>query len=136
MDKLHFDGPIVLAVMDGVGIAPDGPGNAVTLAHTEFLDRVSKSYLNIPLRASGEAVGIMPGDMGNSEVGHNALGSGQIIKQGIASVEEAFSTGRIWESRAWKEAIENVKNNNSTLHFSGIFSDGNIHANIAHPSRL
>ena len=136
MDKLHFDGPIVLAIMDGVGIAPDGPGNAVSLAHTEFLDRISKNYLNIPLRASGEAVGIMPGDMGNSEVGHNALGSGQIIKQGIASVEEAFSNGKIWESRAWKEIIGNVKNNHSTLHFSGIFSDGNIHANIAHLEKM
>ena len=136
MDKLHFDGPIVLVVMDGVGIAPEGPGNAVSLAHTEFLRRVSKNYLNIPLRASGEAVGIMPGDMGNSEVGHNALGSGQIIKQGIASVEEAFSTGKIWESRAWKEAIDNVLKNDSTLHFSGIFSDGNIHANIAHLEKM
>ena len=136
MNKLHFDGPIVLAVMDGVGIAPDGPGNAVSLAHTEFLDRISRSYLNIPLRASGEAVGIMPGDMGNSEVGHNALGSGQIIKQGIASVEEAFSTGKIWESRAWKEVIDNCFKNKSTLHFSGIFSDGNIHANINHLEKM
>ena len=136
MNKLHFDGPIVLAVMDGVGIAPDGPGNAVSLAHTEFLDRISKEYLNIPLRASGEAVGILPGDMGNSEVGHNALGSGQIIKQGIAGVEDAFSTGNIWESRAWREAIDNCLKNDSALHFSGIFSDGNIHANIAHLEKM
>lgn len=136
MDKLHFDGPIVLAVMDGVGIAPEGQGNAVNLAHTEFLDKAAKEYLDIPLRASGEAVGIMPGDMGNSEVGHNALGSGQIIKQGIAGVEDAFSTGKIWESRAWKEVIENVLKNKSTLHFSGIFSDGNIHANISHLEKM
>ena len=136
MDKLHFDGPIVLAVMDGVGIAPDGPGNAVSLAHTEFLDRISEEYLNIPLRASGEAVGILPGDMGNSEVGHNALGTGQIIKQGIAGVESAFSTGEIWESRAWKAVIDNCLKNNSTLHFSGIFSDGNVHANIAHLEKM
>lgn len=122
--------------MDGVGLAPDGPGNAVKLAHTEFLDKVSKEYLNIPLRASGEAVGILKGDMGNSEVGHNALGSGQIIKQGIAGVEEAFSTGKIWESRAWQTIIKNVNQNHSTLHFSGIFSDGNIHANIAHLEKM
>ena len=68
---LKYDGPIVLVVMDGVGIAPAGPGNAVKLAHTEFLDKAGKEYLNIPLRASGEAVGILKGDMGNSEVGHN-----------------------------------------------------------------
>lgn len=136
MDKLHFDGPVVLAVMDGVGIAPAGPGNAVSLAHTEFLDRASQEYLNIPLAASGEAVGTLKGDMGNSEVGHNALGSGQIIKQGIAGVEDAFKTGQIWDSRAWTAVIDNVLKNHSTLHFSGIFSDGNIHANIAHLEKM
>ena len=136
MNKLHFDGPIVLVVMDGVGIAPDGPGNAVSLAHTEFLDKVSKDYLNIPLRASGEAVGILPGDMGNSEVGHNALGSGQIIKQGIAGVEDAFSSGKIWDSTAWQKVVDNVLKNHSTLHFSGIFSDGNVHSSIAHLEKM
>ena len=122
--------------MDGVGIAPDGPGNAVSLAHTEFLDKVSKDYLNIPLRASGEAVGILPGDMGNSEVGHNALGSGQIIKQGIAGVEDAFSSGKIWDSTAWQKVVDNVLKNHSTLHFSGIFSDGNVHSSIAHLEKM
>ena len=136
MDKLHFDGPIVLAVMDGVGIAPDGPGNAVSLAHTEFLDKVSQEYLNIPLRASGEAVGILPGDMGNSEVGHNALGSGQIVKQGIAQVEDAFASGKIWDSEAWTKIIDNVLNKKSTLHFSGIFSDGNVHSSIEHLEKM
>ena len=133
---LKYDGPIVLVVMDGVGLAPDGPGNAVKLAHTEFLDKVSKEYLNIPLAASGEAVGILKGDMGNSEVGHNALGSGQIIKQGIASIEDSFKTGQIWDSKAWTKIIANVNQNHSTLHFSGIFSDGNIHANIAHLEKM
>lgn len=136
MNKLHFDGPIVLAVMDGVGIAPDNPGNAVRLAHTDFLDKISTTYLNIPLQASGEAVGILPGDMGNSEVGHNALGSGQIIKQGIAQVEDAFSSGKIWDSEAWNKIIDNVLTKKSTLHFSGIFSDGNIHSNIEHLEKM
>ena len=136
MNKLHFDGPIVLAVMDGVGIAPDGPGNAVRLARTDFLDKISTTYLNIPLQASGEAVGILPGDMGNSEVGHNALGSGQIIKQGIAQVEDAFSSGKIWDSEAWNKVIDNVLAKKSTLHFSGIFSDGNIHSNIEHLEKM
>jgi len=136
MDKLHFDGPIVLAVMDGVGIAPEGPGNAVRLAHTEFLDKASKEYLSIPLRASGEAVGILKGDMGNSEVGHNALGSGQIVKQGIAGVEDAFSSGKIWDSEAWVKVIDNVLKNQSTIHFSGIFSDGNVHSTIAHLEKM
>ena len=85
MDRgLHYDGPIVLVVMDGVGLTRETIGNAVRQARTEFLDRAIVNYLNIPLLASGEAVGIEPNTMGNSEVGHNALGAGQIVKQGIA----------------------------------------------------
>ncbi len=106
MNKLHYDGPIVLAILDGVGLRAARSGNAVRQAHTEFLDRAMVNYLNIPLLASGEAVGIMPGQMGNSEVGHNAIGSGQIIKQGIAGIEAAFATGDIWQSKAWKGAMK------------------------------
>ena len=137
MSSLSYKGPIVLAVMDGVGLAPAGPGNALSLAHTEFLDYALKFYPNRPLAASGEAVGILPGDMGNSEVGHNALGTGQIVKQGIAKIEAAFKSGEIFESRAWKTAIENVvKNTGRTLHFSGIFSDGNVHSSIEHLEKM
>ncbi len=106
MKKLHYDGPVVLVVMDGVGLSPSRSGNAFRQAHTEFLDYVITHYLNIPLAASGEAVGIMPGQMGNSEVGHNAIGAGQIIKQGIAGIEAAFASGDIWESKAWKGAMK------------------------------
>lgn len=135
MKKLHYDGPVVLVVMDGVGLSFRRSGNAVRQAHTEFLDSALANYLNIPLAASGEAVGIMPGQMGNSEVGHNALGSGQIIKQGIASIETAFKTGDIWKSKAWSGAIKWLKNEDGgghTLHFAGIFSDGGVHSDIAH----
>lgn len=106
MKKLHYNGPVVLAVLDGVGLRTARSGNAFRQAHTEFLDHALANYLNIPLAASGEAVGIMPGQMGNSEVGHNALGSGQIIKQGVASIEAAFATGDIWNSKAWKDAMK------------------------------
>ena len=108
MKNLHYDGPIVLAILDGVGLSAARSGNAVRQAHTEFLDQAMINYLNIPLLASGEAVGIMPGQMGNSEVGHNAIGSGQIIKQGIAQVEAAFATGGIWQSKAWKGAMKKL----------------------------
>lgn len=108
MKKLHYDGPVVLVVMDGVGLSPRRSGNAVRQAHTEFLDMAMGKYLNIPLEASGEAVGIMPGQMGNSEVGHNAIGAGQIIQQGIAQVEAAFKTGDIWMSRAWRGAMKHL----------------------------
>ncbi|MBQ6130342.1 phosphoglycerate mutase (2,3-diphosphoglycerate-independent) [Candidatus Saccharibacteria bacterium] len=135
---MNYDGPIVLVVMDGVGLAPAGPGNALSLAHTEFLDYALKTFPNRPLAASGEAVGILPGDMGNSEVGHNALGTGQIVKQGIAKVEDAFKTGEIFKSRAWTEIIANLKQNPSekTLHFSGIFSDGNVHSSLDHLEKM
>ena len=143
MQKLHYDGPVVLVVMDGIGLSPRRSGNAVRQAHTEFLDQAMLNYLNIPLAASGEAVGIMPGQMGNSEVGHNALGSGQIIKQGVAQVEAAFASGDIWQSRAWQGAIKWLKKGakgdlvtNHTLHFAGIFSDGGVHSHIAHLEKM
>jgi len=143
MQKLHYDGPVVLVVMDGVGLSPRRSGNAVRQAHTSFLDMVMLKYLNIPLAASGEAVGIMPGQMGNSEVGHNALGSGQIIKQGVAQVEEAFNSGDIWQSKAWQGAIKWLKKGNKddivqdhTLHFAGIFSDGGVHSDIRHLEKM
>lgn len=106
MKKLHYNGPVVLAIMDGVGLRTARSGNAFRQAHTEFLDQCLVKYLNIPLEASGEAVGIMPGQMGNSEVGHNAIGSGQIIKQGIAQIESAFQTGAVWDSKAWRGAMQ------------------------------
>lgn len=163
--KIHYDGPVVLVVMDGVGLGLRRSGNAVRQAHTEFLDRAMMNYLNIPLAASGEAVGIMPGQMGNSEVGHNAIGSGQIIKQGIAQVEAAFSTGDIWESKAWRGAMKFLKTGGDTtsasdktwatsaikfwqsqakispnalptLHFCGIFSDGGVHSDIKHLEQM
>lgn len=141
MKKLKYDGPVVLVVMDGIGLSPSRSGNAFRQAHTEFLDYAITHYLNIPLAASGEAVGILPGQMGNSEVGHNAIGSGQIIKQGIAGIEAAFATGDIWLSKAWKGAIKFIgvgddKSATGTLHFCGIFSDGGVHSDIKHLEQM
>lgn len=137
MRKLHYDGPVVLAVLDGVGLRTARSGNAVRQAHTEFLDRAITNYLNIPLAASGEAVGIMPGQMGNSEVGHNALGAGQIIQQGVAQVEAAFKTGGIWDSKAWRGMVDWLqKSPSGTLHFCGIFSDGGVHSDIRHLEQM
>ncbi len=132
MDKLQYNGPVVLAVLDGVGLAPDGPGNAVSKARTGFLGRASRDYLHIALDASGEAVGLVPGQMGNSEVGHNTMGTGRAIKQGIARIDEAFDTGEVFESEAWKKAISTK----GTLHFAGIFSDGGVHSHIDHLKKM
>ncbi|MBR1802291.1 2,3-bisphosphoglycerate-independent phosphoglycerate mutase [Candidatus Saccharibacteria bacterium] len=136
MDKLNYGGPVVLVVMDGVGLSRDLKGNAVLQAHTEFLDKAVQTQKTMGLKASGEAVGILAGQMGNSEVGHNALGAGQIIKQGIAKIEDELETGKIWESTAWTGAIANVKAHDSTLHFSGIFSDGGVHSDINHLEKM
>ena len=134
--KLNYNGPVVLAVLDGVGLRREIAGNAVKQAHTEFLNFAVANYKTTALAASGEAVGILADSMGNSEVGHNALGSGQIIKQGISSINDAISSGAIWETPTWKDIISRLKENNSTLHFSGIFSDGNVHSSIYHLERM
>ena len=135
--KLNYTGPVVLAILDGVGLRREVAGNAVKQAHTEFLNYAVGNYKTTSLEASGEAVGILPGNMGNSEVGHNVLGSGQIIKQGIAQINDAISSGAIWQSAAWQDISERLKNNpESTLHFSGIFSDGNVHSSIYHLEKM
>ena len=143
MDKLQFDGPVVLAILDGVGLAPDAPGNAVSRARTPFLGSTVQNCPHVALDASGEAVGLLPGQMGNSEVGHNTMGAGQVIKQGVARIEEAFASGEIYRSEAWQGAItrilsENVHNADAphTLHFAGIFSDGGVHSHISHLEQM
>ena len=137
MSRLHYQGPVVLAVMDGVGLSPLRSGNAVRQAHTEFLDYALTHYPNLPLAASGEAVGVMPGQMGNSEVGHNTLGSGQIIPQGIAQVEATFQSGTVWESRAWRDLVKYCQKHTApTLHFCGIFSDGGVHSDIKYLEQM
>ncbi|MBQ8738667.1 MAG: 2,3-bisphosphoglycerate-independent phosphoglycerate mutase [Clostridia bacterium] len=126
-------GPVLTIVMDGVGIAPEGVGNAVTSAYTPTLDYLMEKYPWVKLKAHGTAVGL-PGDddMGNSEVGHNALGSGQVFAQGAKLVSQSIENGKMFASDAWKAIVSGVKDNNSTLHFIGLFSDGNVHSHIDH----
>jgi 2,3-bisphosphoglycerate-independent phosphoglycerate mutase len=133
----RIKGPILTVVMDGIGLNSNKVGNAVAQAHTPVLDRLLKDYGNIALKAHGKAVG-MPSDedMGNSEVGHNALGSGQVYNQGASLVNDAIASGELFEKDAWKEIIGNAKSHNSTLHFLGLFSDGNVHSHIKHLKAL
>jgi len=130
---IDVKGPVLTIVMDGVGIAPDGVGNAVTSAYTPTLDMLMAKYPWVKLKAHGTAVGL-PGDddMGNSEVGHNALGSGQVFAQGAKLVSQSIENGKMFASDTWTEIVSNVKSNNSTLHFLGLFSDGNVHSHIDH----
>ena len=126
-------GPVVTIVMDGVGLAPDTPGNAVKAAYTPVLDRLMATYPTVSLKAHGTAVGLpSDDDMGNSEVGHNALGAGQVFAQGAKLVSNSIESGKMFASATWQELIANVKANGSTLHFLGLFSDGNVHSHIDH----
>ncbi len=126
-------GPVLTVVMDGIGIAPDTVSNAVASAYTPVLDRIMADYPTVKLKAHGTAVGLpSDDDMGNSEVGHNALGAGQVFAQGAKLVSQSIETGKMFASDTWKEIISNVKSNNSTLHFLGLFSDGNVHSHIDH----
>ena len=131
--KINVEGPVLTVVMDGVGIAPENAGNAVKLAYTPTLDMFAANYPMLRLKAHGTAVGLpSDDDMGNSEVGHNALGSGQVFAQGAKLVSQSIESGKMFASDTWKEVVANVKNNNSTLHFLGLFSDGNVHSHIDH----
>ncbi len=127
------DGPVVTIVMDGVGLAADTAGNAVSLAYTPTLDRIMKEYPTVSLKAHGTAVGLpSDDDMGNSEVGHNALGAGQVFAQGAKLVTQSIESGKMFASETWQTLIGNVKANASTLHFLGLFSDGNVHSHSDH----
>ena len=132
----NFDGvqgPVLTIVMDGVGLAPDTVSNAVATAYTPTLDMLMAKYPMVSLKAHGMAVGLpSDDDMGNSEVGHNALGAGQVFAQGAKLVTQSIESGKMFASDTWKLLISNVKENNSTLHFLGLFSDGNVHSHIDH----
>ena len=127
------EGPLVTIVMDGVGIAPHNAANAVFAAHTPTLDYLMANYPMVTLKAHGTAVGLpSDDDMGNSEVGHNALGAGQVFAQGAKLVSSSIESGKMFASETWQNLIGNVKANGSTLHFIGLFSDGNVHSHIDH----
>ena len=126
-------GPVLTIVMDGVGLAGDTVSNAVKTAYTPNLDRLMANYPMVSLKAHGTAVGLpSDDDMGNSEVGHNALGAGQVFAQGAKLVSNSIESGKMFASATWQELIGGVKANNSTLHFLGLFSDGNVHSHIDH----
>jgi len=130
-------GPLLTIVMDGVGLAPDNGANAVATANTPTLDRIMRDYPTLAIKAHGTAVGLpSDDDMGNSEVGHNALGSGQVFAQGAKLVSQSIESGKIFESDSWKTLVGRVVENKSTLHFLGLFSDGNVHSHIDHLKAL
>jgi 2,3-bisphosphoglycerate-independent phosphoglycerate mutase len=124
-------GPVLLVIMDGVGIGKQDDSNGVFLAKTPCLDELMKTKLYTELKAHGKAVG-MPSDddMGNSEVGHNALGAGRVFDQGAKLAQQSIESGKLFEGEVWKALIEQVQADSKVFHFIGLLSDGNVHAHI------
>nr|WP_255216024.1 2,3-bisphosphoglycerate-independent phosphoglycerate mutase [Pseudenhygromyxa sp. WMMC2535] len=127
------EGPLLFVVMDGVGLGDGGEGDAVAQAYTPTLDWLRGLPSATRLRAHGTAVG-MPSDkdMGNSEVGHNAIGAGRVFEQGAALVEQSLRSGALFEGETWRWLVDGVRESGEALHFIGLLSDGNIHAHIDH----
>ena len=128
-----IQGPVVTIVLDGYGINANIEGNAIYHARKPVLDRCFQKYSHVMLKAHGVAVGLpSDDDMGNSEVGHNAIGAGQVYSQGAALVNKAIESGAIYESETWKKLVNQARSHKGTLHFLGLFSDGNVHSHIDH----
>ena len=127
------EGPVLLVVMDGVGIGDADRGDAVHLARTPNLERLATESVAFRLAAHGVAVGLpSDDDMGNSEVGHNALGAGRVHDQGAKRVELAVQSGELFQGSAWRELVEGVKASGEPMHFIGLLSDGNVHSHQDH----
>ncbi|MCD6014141.1 MAG: phosphoglycerate mutase, 2,3-bisphosphoglycerate-independent [Solirubrobacterales bacterium] len=124
---------LCLVVLDGWGLAPDGPGNAVSRAATPVFDQLWKRYPHTALSASGRDVGLPDGQMGNSEVGHMNLGAGAIVKQDLARIDEAVADGSLFENEALKAACDSARRSpRGRLHLCGLVSDGGVHSGWEH----
>jgi 2,3-bisphosphoglycerate-independent phosphoglycerate mutase len=120
--------PVALIILDGWGLAEPGPGNAVSLAHTPVMDRLLATYDHTTLTACGEAVGLPPGQMGNSEVGHLNLGAGAIVKQDLARIDEAVENGSLEANSVLQSALRAAPR----VHLIGLASDGGVHSSHRH----
>jgi len=129
--KITRKGPVVLVIMDGVGFGKYKEGDGVASAMTRNLDGLYKNNPWTKLKAHGYAVGLpSDDDMGNSEVGHNAMGCGRVFAQGAKLVANSIASKAMFEGNTWKKLTENNKKKASTLHFIGLLSDGNVHSHI------
>jgi len=123
---------VTLVILDGWGIAPPGPGNAVELADTPVFDRLLATYPHTTLVASGEAVGLPPGQMGNSEVGHLTIGSGRVLDQDFQRVNRAVSDGSLFANEALVSAFRRARERGGDMHLLGLVSHGGVHSHIDH----
>ncbi|MCR5715938.1 MAG: 2,3-bisphosphoglycerate-independent phosphoglycerate mutase [Lachnospiraceae bacterium] len=124
--------PVVLMILDGYGLSPRADHNAVAMARTPVMDKLMKDYPFVQGRASGMAVGLPDGQMGNSEVGHLNMGAGRIVYQELTRITKEIQDGTFFENPALLAAVENCKKNNSALHLFGLLSDGGVHSHNTH----
>lgn len=124
--------PTVLMILDGFGLNENADGNAVSLAKTPVIENLKKTYPYVKGNASGLAVGLPEGQMGNSEVGHLNMGAGRIVYQELTRITKEIEDGDFFKNKALLKAIENVKHNNSALHLYGLLSDGGVHSHNTH----
>jgi len=124
--------PVMLVVMDGFGLAPPGPGNAVSLARTPNFDRYWSTWPHTQLQASGRAVGLPAGQMGNSEVGHLNLGAGRVVMQSLTFLDSQIEEGSFFENPAFLDCCQKVKESGGTLHLAGLVSRGGVHSELGH----
>lgn len=124
--------PLVLMILDGIGIEENIKGNAYLAANTPNLDKIESEYPSTELHACGVCVGLPKGQMGNSEVGHLNMGAGRTVYQEITRINKSIEEGTFFENKAFRNAVENAKNRKSSLHLMGVLSDGGVHSHIEH----
>ncbi len=128
--------PVILIVLDGFGVAPPGPGNAIYLANPVNLNSYLYSYPNTTLKASGEAVGLPRGEAGNTEVGHLNLGAGRIVYQDLPRITMEIANGTFYKNTAFLKATQHVKKTNGKFHIIGLLGEGTVHSSMEHLQAL
>ena len=124
--------PVILVILDGYGLAPAAPGNAISLARTPVADRLTREFPHTELSASGEDVGLPAGQMGNSEVGHTNIGAGRVVYQELSRITRAAQSGQLEQNPALRQAVEHCRATGGALHFMGLLSDGGVHSHNTH----
>ena len=123
---------VTLVILDGFGERKQAYGNAIKSQGTPYLDKLKKKYPHTLLKASGTAVGLPEGQMGNSEVGHLTIGAGRVILQDLQKINHDIETGKFYENTALIKALTHAEKNNSSLHLMGLFSNGGVHSELSH----
>jgi 2,3-bisphosphoglycerate-independent phosphoglycerate mutase len=132
MEDIDMTKPVMLIILDGWGLGKEYEGNAIYQANTPNFDRLIKDYPSTKLEASGLAVGLPEGQMGNSEVGHLNIGSGRIVYQELTKITKSIEEGDFFNKKEFLQALDNVKANSSKLHIMGLVSDGGVHSHNTH----